>query len=104
MRSAVGRSAVGRSAVGLIAFVLACVPHGLQAQAFPVKPIRVIVPFVAGGSSDIVARAIGSKSQEILGQPAIVENHPGANGAVAAAFVVEAEPVGYRAAVSQNLE
>jgi len=69
-------------------------PHA-QAQAFPAKPVRIVIPFVAGGSSDIVGRAIGSKFQEILGQPAVVENRPGANGAIAAEFVAKAEPDGY---------
>ena len=66
--------------------------HG---QAFPSKPIRIVIPFVAGGSSDIVGRAIGSKFQEILGQPAVVENKPGANGAIAAEFVAKSDPDGY---------
>jgi tripartite-type tricarboxylate transporter receptor subunit TctC len=65
------------------------------AQTFPSKPIRVIIPFVAGGSSDIVGRAIGSKFQEFLGQPAVVENKPGANGAIAAEFVAKADPDGH---------
>src|SRR3954463_9156896 len=65
------------------------------AQAFPSKPIRIVIPFVAGGSSDIVGRAIGSKFQEFLGQPAVVENRPGANGAIAAEFVAKAEPDGH---------
>jgi tripartite-type tricarboxylate transporter receptor subunit TctC len=80
-------------AIGALA--LAALPLASFAQAFPVKPIKIIVPFVAGGSSDIVARAIGSKFQEILGQPAIVENKPGANGAIAAEFVAKSEPDGY---------
>ena len=65
------------------------------AQQFPTKPIRVIIPFVAGGSSDIVGRAIGAKFQELLGQPAIVENRPGANGAIAAEFVAKSDPDGH---------
>ena len=65
------------------------------AQAFPSKPIRVVIPFVAGGSSDIVGRAIASKFQELLGQPGVVENRPGANGAIAAEFVAKAEPDGH---------
>ena len=65
------------------------------AQAFPSKPIRVVIPFVAGGSSDIVGRAIGSKFQEFLGQPAVVENKPGANGAIAAEFVAKPDPDGH---------
>src|SRR3989440_8561004 len=68
---------------------------GATAQTYPSKPIRVVSPFVAGGSSDIVGRAIASKFQELLGQPGVVENKPGANGAIAAEFVAKAEPDGY---------
>ena len=68
---------------------------GAQAQAWPTKPVHIIIPFVAGGSSDIVGRAIGSKYQELLGQPAVVENKPGANGAIAAEYVAKADPDGY---------
>jgi tripartite-type tricarboxylate transporter receptor subunit TctC len=68
---------------------------GAQGQAFPSKPIKIVIPFVAGGSSDIVGRAIGSKFSEFLGQPAIVENRPGANGSIAAEYVAKAEPDGY---------
>src|SRR6267142_2646129 len=73
----------------------AIVAGAAAAQSFPSKPIRLIIPFVAGGSSDIVGRAIGSKFQELLGQPAVVENKPGANGAIAAEFVAKAEPDGH---------
>jgi len=65
------------------------------AQPYPGKPIKIVIPFVAGGSSDIVGRAIGSKFQEYLGQPAVVENRPGANGSIAAEFVAKADPDGY---------
>ena len=65
------------------------------AQTFPSKPVRVVIPFVAGGPSDTVGRAIGSKFQEFLGQPAVVENKPGANGAIAAEFVANSDPDGY---------
>ena len=71
---------------------LAC---GAQAQAWPTKPMHIIIPFVAGGSSDIVGRAIGAKFQELLGQPAVVENKPGANGAIAAEYVAKADADGY---------
>jgi tripartite-type tricarboxylate transporter receptor subunit TctC len=68
---------------------------GAIAQTYPSKPIRVVIPFVAGGSSDIVGRAIASKFQEFLGQPGVVENKPGANGSIAAEFVAKADPDGY---------
>src|SRR4051812_15447893 len=71
------------------------VSGAVQAQAFPSKPIHVIIPFVAGGSSDIVGRAMASKFQELLGQPAVVENKPGANGAIAAESVAKSAPDGY---------
>ncbi|MBM3368455.1 MAG: tripartite tricarboxylate transporter substrate binding protein, partial [Betaproteobacteria bacterium] len=85
---------VNTAAVLLGAAAVLAAPQAL-AQAFPVKPVRIVIPFVAGGSSDIVGRAIGSKFQEMLGQPAVVENRPGANGAIAAEFVSKADPDGY---------
>src|SRR5262245_43434383 len=66
-----------------------------QAQTYPTKPIKMIIPFVPGGPSDTVGRAIGSKFQEYLGQPAVVENKPGANGATAADCVAKSETDGY---------
>jgi tripartite-type tricarboxylate transporter receptor subunit TctC len=83
---------MNRLAISLC-LLLECSTAG--AQKFPSKPIRVVIPFVAGGSSDIVGRAIGSKFQELLGQPAVVENKPGANGAIAAEFVAKADPDGH---------
>lgn len=85
-----------KSLATLAVVVSMVVFHGsAQAQAYPSKPIRVIVPFVAGGSSDIVARAIAAKFQDFLGQPGVVENKPGANGSVAAEFVAKSDPDGY---------
>ena len=78
-------------ALGALAFA----PLAVLAQAYPSKPIKIVIPFVAGGASDIVGRAVGSKFQEILGQPAVVENKPGANGAIAAEFVAKSDPDGY---------
>ena len=79
----------------IAAGALALAPLAAFGQAFPNKPIRVVIPFVAGGSSDIVGRAMSSKFQEILGQPAVVENKPGANGSIAAEFVAKSDPDGY---------
>jgi len=79
----------------IAAGIAATLAFGAHAQTWPSKPIRVIIPFVAGGSSDIVGRAIASKYQELLGQPAVVENKPGANGAIAAEFVAKSDPDGY---------
>ena len=79
----------------ILALLSLVMTTGAAAQTFPAKPIRVIIPFVAGGSSDIVGRAIAAKFQDILGQPGVVENRPGANGAIAAEFVAKADADGY---------
>jgi tripartite-type tricarboxylate transporter receptor subunit TctC len=68
--------------------------------AYPEKPITVIVPFPAGGASDNTARIIGQKMAESLGQPVVVENRPGATGAIGAALVAQAKPDGYTLLVS----
>ena len=65
------------------------------AQAYPSKPIRIVVPFAAGGTSDILARAIGPKLTEARGQPVVVENKTGANGNVGAEYVARSAPDGY---------
>ena len=65
------------------------------AQTYPNKPIRIIVPYAAGGTSDILARAIGPKLTDAWHQPVIVENRPGANGNVGAEFVSKSAPDGY---------
>ena len=75
-----------------LAFAIAPVA---MAQGFPSKPIRMIVPFPAGGTADIVARLIGSKFSERIGQPVIAENRVGAGGTIGADLVAKAVPDGY---------
>ena len=75
-------------------FLLALV-MGAQAQPYPVKPVRIIVPTSPGGGNDFVARLAGQKLGERLGQLFIVENRPGAGGATATAQVAKAAPDGY---------
>lgn len=65
------------------------------AKNFPNKPIRIIVGYSAGGGNDIVARVVGAKMAEGLGQPVIIENKPGAQSIIAAEFVAKAAPDGY---------
>lgn len=68
---------------------------GTFSQSFPVKPIRVLVPFPAGGPSDFAGRVIAQRLPELLGQPVIYENRPGAAGAIAAQLVAKSPPDGY---------
>jgi hypothetical protein len=67
----------------------------VHAQAWPSKPIKWIVPFAPGGTTDILARTVGEKLTTALGQPVIIENKPGAGGGVGAEFTAKAAPDGY---------
>ena len=66
-----------------------------QAQAYPSKPIKMIVPFPAGGTTDIVARLVAQRMTETMGQPVLVDNKAGAGGAIGADLVAKAAPDGY---------
>ena len=70
------------------------------AQAWPAKPIKFIVPYPPGGTSDILARAVGQKLQEKWGQPVVIENKPGATGNIGADFVAKSPPDGYNMLVA----
>ena len=66
-----------------------------QAQTWPNKPIRYIVPFAAGGTTDLLGRMIGAKLAEALGQPVVVENRPGAAGSLGVEMLAKSAPDGY---------
>jgi tripartite-type tricarboxylate transporter receptor subunit TctC len=87
-----------RFLVLLIAFAFS----GVHAQTYPSKPVKLMVPFPAGSATDQIARVIGRELQEGLGQPFVVENKPGAQGAIAATEVARAAPDGYTLMVGTN--
>jgi tripartite-type tricarboxylate transporter receptor subunit TctC len=89
---------VGVSRVLLTATFFAClcvVGENARAQTFPSKPVKIIVPYPAGGGTDVAARLIAQKLSERWGQPVVVENRSGAAGTVGAAAVAKAAPDGY---------
>lgn len=75
--------------------VLLWMTAGAPAQDFPSRPIRLVVAFAPGGTTDFVARVVAEKAKAFLGQSVIVENKPGANGAIAAEAIANADPDGY---------
>ncbi len=86
-----------RTALGLAMVAASALALGTKAQAqeFPDRPVTLVVPFAAGGSTDVVARIIGQKMSEDLGQQVVVENVAGAGGNLGADRVARAEPDGY---------
>src|SRR5215467_9868039 len=72
------------------------------AQAYPSRPIRLIVAFVPGGATDTLARQISNDLKEALGQPVVVENRPGANGYLAWNHVATSEPDGHTLLLAEN--
>ena len=77
------------------AFALVLFGQGVPAQSFPSKPIRLIAPFAAGGALDLIARGVGAKLAESMGQPVVVENRAGASGAIGSEAVARSAPDGY---------
>ena len=77
-------------------------PASQAAQAYPNHPVSIVVPVAAGGSMDIAGRALAQHLKDVLGQPVIIENKPGAGGIVAAEYVASAKPDGYTILYAAN--
>jgi tripartite-type tricarboxylate transporter receptor subunit TctC len=78
-----------------LSLVSTCLTVSAQAQNYPTQPIKLIVPFAAGGPSDVLARGFAPKLGDTLGQPIIIDNKPGAGANLAAEYVANAKPDGY---------
>lgn len=76
--------------------------HGAQAQDFPNKPIKIVVPFAPGSATDVVARGLAARLQDVLKQPVIVDDKPGASGQLGASAVATAPPDGYTLLMGTN--
>src|SRR6202043_3745843 len=75
-------------------------PASVAAQEFPAKPVRLIVPFPAGGPNDIIARVIGQRMSELTSQPVLIDNRGGQGGVLGTDAVAKAKPDGYTIAIS----
>src|SRR6202795_1397808 len=84
----------GLRRAALAALLTVCV-SGAWAQAYPTKPIRLVVPFPAGGTTDILAREVGQRLSVTLGQPGVIDNRPGAAGNIGADLVAKSAADGY---------
>ncbi len=91
-----------RASLLLAAAIVAFTSTGASAQTYPNQPVRIVVPFAAGGAVDTVARVVGQKMSESLGQPVVIENRPGAGGNLAADAVARAAPDGYTVFLTTN--
>ena len=78
-----------------IGFGLSLAGQSAMAQAFPARPIRMVVPFPAGAATDLAARLVGQQLSTSLGQPVVVDNKPGAGGSIAAMEVIRSAPDGH---------
>jgi tripartite-type tricarboxylate transporter receptor subunit TctC len=84
-----------QTAIGLLAAILFATAGAAGAQAYPAKPVKLVVPFAAGGVADITARVLAQKMSDTIGQQVLVDNRPSAGGIIASEAVAKAEPDGY---------
>src|SRR5262245_5635355 len=89
-----------RSLLRLACTVILLMPAAVGAQEFPTKPIKLVVPFPAGGPNDIIARAVGQRMQELAGQSVTIDNRGGGGGMLGTDAVARSEPDGYTIAIT----
>src|SRR5262245_31438526 len=88
--------------IAILAFAFVAIAGNATAQTFPSRPITMIVPFPAGGATDVLARFLGEHMRGVLGQPIIVENVAGAAGPLGAARAVKAAADGYTLSIGTS--
>src|SRR5687768_16678322 len=89
MKSSVLRSACAAAAIA------ACAATGVDAQSYPARPVRLIIPFSAGGAADVPGRILADRLTAVLGQQIVIENRPGAGSTIGAEAAARAAPDGY---------
>src|SRR5438046_3775797 len=84
-----------KKSVALLVLLVLCAGGAAAQEHYPQKSLRIVVPFAAGGSTDIFARMIGERLSAAIGQPVVIENRPGAAGNIGAEAVARSAPDGY---------
>src|SRR5689334_22028016 len=98
------RRSVWRVIAALAFGVLAFTGADVRAQDWPARPIRIVVPFPAGSATDLIARLVGKDMSETLNQAVVIENKPGAGGAIGADQVAHSAPDGYTLLLASNTQ
>jgi tripartite-type tricarboxylate transporter receptor subunit TctC len=92
---------LARQSASVALLLAALVATAAHAQTYPSRPVRLIVPFPPGGSTDILSRALGQKLAEGLGQPVLIDNRPGAGGSIGSEAAAKSAPDGYTLVMGQ---
>ena len=87
---------------GMAALAACVLSSGVAAQQYPARPLRIIVPFAAAGGSDVIARLVGQKLADSLGQPVIVDNRPGAGANIGIGIAAKSLADGYTLLVASS--
>jgi len=99
-----GHPMVSKRSIALVLAASLCLHGAAMAQSWPTRPVTMVVPFAAGGGTDVLGRIIGQRLSEVLGQQVIIENVGGAGGMVGSARVAKAAPDGYQVVLGSRAD